>query len=202
MGRSSSLYLWLIPLHLGMSIRIVMVRDHFFGRFCRRKCRCQIRGIQNYLGERHSVKLRTNPRIHGWDNVSRTTIDTIDTIELLYSYLAGMNGVAYTMHNVLCRSVTIEARFTAFSRSSGSRRDWSHVWRWQKPPGIRYGSWVDLAVYLHTKTLNTPPTPRRSRSGLASKNDGGVGWGWILYRDTNIIWWNTPPSLLVSLEVI
>jgi hypothetical protein len=39
-------------------------------------------------------KLQTNPRIHGWDVVVST--NTIDTIELLYSYLAGMNGVAYT----------------------------------------------------------------------------------------------------------
>jgi hypothetical protein len=76
------------------------------------------------------VKLRTNPRIHGRDSVSRT--NTIDTIELLYSYLAGMNGVAYTMHNVLCRSVT-EARFIASSRSSGSHRNCTHlhggIWR-------------------------------------------------------------------------
>jgi hypothetical protein len=39
-------------------------------------------------------KLQTNPRIHGWDIVSRT--NTTDTMELLYSYLAGMNGIAYT----------------------------------------------------------------------------------------------------------
>jgi hypothetical protein len=39
-------------------------------------------------------KLQTNPRIHGYDIVSRT--NTIDTIELLYSYLAGMNGISYT----------------------------------------------------------------------------------------------------------
>jgi hypothetical protein len=29
------------------------------------------------------------------------------------------------MHNVLCRSVTIEARYTASSRSSGSHRNWT-----------------------------------------------------------------------------
>jgi hypothetical protein len=46
-----------------------------------------------------------------------------------------MNGVAYTkMHNALCRSVTIEARFTsASSRSSGSHREWTRlhggIWR-------------------------------------------------------------------------
>jgi hypothetical protein len=37
------------------------------------------------------------------------------------------------MHNVLCRSVTIEAMFTASNRSSGSHRDWPHlhggIWR-------------------------------------------------------------------------
>jgi hypothetical protein len=34
------------------------------------------------------------------------------------------------MHNVLCRSVTIEARFTASSRSSaGSHRDWTDLYR-------------------------------------------------------------------------
>jgi hypothetical protein len=37
------------------------------------------------------------------------------------------------MYNVLCRSVTIEARFTASSRSSGSHREWPHlhggIWR-------------------------------------------------------------------------
>jgi hypothetical protein len=33
------------------------------------------------------------------------------------------------MHNVLCRSVTIEARFTASSRSSGSHRDWNDLYR-------------------------------------------------------------------------
>jgi hypothetical protein len=32
------------------------------------------------------------------------------------------------MHNVLCRSVTIEARFTASSRSSGSHRDWTDLY--------------------------------------------------------------------------
>jgi hypothetical protein len=37
---------------------------------------------------------QTNPRLHGWDIVSRT--NTMDIVELLYSYLAGMNGVAYT----------------------------------------------------------------------------------------------------------
>jgi hypothetical protein len=52
-------------------------------------------------------------------------------VELLYSYLAGMNGVAYTMHNMLCRSVRIEERSTAYSRSSGSspRRYLERVWR-------------------------------------------------------------------------
>jgi hypothetical protein len=53
--------------------------------------------IQAYLGLlRHSVKLRTYPRLHGRDGVSRT--NPMDTIELLYSYLAGMNGIAYTMY--------------------------------------------------------------------------------------------------------
>jgi hypothetical protein len=33
------------------------------------------------------------------------------------------------MHNVLCRSVTIEARFTASSRSSRSHRDWTDLYR-------------------------------------------------------------------------
>jgi hypothetical protein len=37
------------------------------------------------------------------------------------------------MHNASCRSVTIEARFTAYSRSSGSHREWTHlhggIWR-------------------------------------------------------------------------
>jgi hypothetical protein len=33
------------------------------------------------------------------------------------------------MHNVLCRSVTIEARFTASSRSSGSHRNWTDLYR-------------------------------------------------------------------------
>jgi hypothetical protein len=33
------------------------------------------------------------------------------------------------MHNVLCRYVTIEARFTASSRSSGSHRDWTDLYR-------------------------------------------------------------------------
>jgi hypothetical protein len=44
-----------------------------------------------------------------------------------------MNGIAYTMHNVLCKSVTIEARFTASSRSSGLQQYWSTlyggIWR-------------------------------------------------------------------------
>jgi hypothetical protein len=71
-------------------------------------------------------QLRTNPRLHGRDSVSRTT--AIDTIELLYSYLARMKGVAYKMHNVLCRSVTIEARFTASSRSSGPQQYWSALY--------------------------------------------------------------------------
>jgi hypothetical protein len=52
-----------------------------------------------------------------------------NTIELLYSDLAGMNGVAYTMHNALCRYVTMEARFTASSRSSGSHRNWTDLYR-------------------------------------------------------------------------
>jgi hypothetical protein len=56
----------------------------------------------------------TNPRIQRWEIVART--NTIDTIELLYSYLAGMNDFAYTMHNVLCRSVTIEARYCLQSK--------------------------------------------------------------------------------------
>jgi hypothetical protein len=67
------------------------------------------------------------------------------TIELLYSYLAGMNGVAYTMHNVhvLCKSVTIEARLTdsveAAARNNTGRLSTavSGDWRLQKPPGIR-----------------------------------------------------------------
>jgi hypothetical protein len=59
------------------------------------------------------------------------TVSRTNTIDLLYSYLAGMNGIACTMHNVLCTSVTIEVRFTA-SRSSGSHRDWPH-----SPGGIR-----------------------------------------------------------------
>jgi hypothetical protein len=50
--------------------------------------------VSSFLHHPTSVKLQTNPRIHGWDIVSRT--NTIDTIELLYSYLAGMNGIAYT----------------------------------------------------------------------------------------------------------
>jgi hypothetical protein len=41
-------------------------------------------------------KLQTNPRIHGCDIVSRT--NTIDTIELLYSYLAASPT---QMHNGL-----------------------------------------------------------------------------------------------------
>jgi hypothetical protein len=31
------------------------------------------------------------------------------------------------MRNAQCRSVTIEARFTASSRSSGSHREWTHI---------------------------------------------------------------------------
>jgi hypothetical protein len=62
-------------------------------------------------------KLQTNPRIHGCDIVLRK--NTIDTIEVLYSYLADMASPTQ-MHNVLCGSVTIEARFTASSRRSGS----------------------------------------------------------------------------------
>jgi hypothetical protein len=52
------------------------------------------RSIQNYLAGVASCtpwNYGLPPRIYGWDIVSRT-----DTIELLYSYLAGMNGVAYT----------------------------------------------------------------------------------------------------------
>jgi hypothetical protein len=33
------------------------------------------------------------------------------------------------MHNVLSRSVTIEARFTASSRSNASHSDWTHLYR-------------------------------------------------------------------------
>jgi hypothetical protein len=33
------------------------------------------------------------------------------------------------MHNALCRSVTIEARLSAPSRSSGSHRDWTDLYR-------------------------------------------------------------------------
>jgi hypothetical protein len=33
------------------------------------------------------------------------------------------------MHSVLCRSVTIEARFTASSRNSCSHRDWTDLYR-------------------------------------------------------------------------
>jgi hypothetical protein len=51
------------------------------------------------------------------------------TIELLYSYLAGMNGVAYTNAQCIVQIVTIEARFTASSRSSGSHRDLTDLYR-------------------------------------------------------------------------
>jgi hypothetical protein len=97
-----------------------------------------------YLGVlRHSVKLRTYPRLHGRDSVSRT--NTIDAIELLYSYLTGMNGVAYTMHNVLCRSMTTEARFTASSRSSGPHLCWSAlyggIWSLAMTETTEYSAW-------------------------------------------------------------
>jgi hypothetical protein len=60
---------------------------------------------------RHSVKLRTNPRTHGWEIVSRIT-------QKNYSYLVGMmtsptQCSVGVMYNVVCRSMTIEARFTA-----------------------------------------------------------------------------------------
>jgi hypothetical protein len=58
--------------------------------------------IEAMLGEHPELpgvaslrQTQTNPRIHGSDIVSKT--NTIDTIELLYSYLAGINGVAYTI---------------------------------------------------------------------------------------------------------
>jgi hypothetical protein len=115
-----------LPAHLGQARNGITSISNAF--VCVSKCST----IQAYLGVlRHSVKLRTNPRLHERDSVSRT--NTIDTIEQLYSYLAGMNGVTYTMHNVLCRSVTIEERFTASSQSSGPQQYWSalygSIWR-------------------------------------------------------------------------
>jgi hypothetical protein len=48
-------------------------------------------------------KLQTNPRIHGCDIVART-----NTIELLYSYLAGMNDIAYTNAQCMYRMESTE----------------------------------------------------------------------------------------------
>jgi hypothetical protein len=54
--------------------------------------------------------------------------------------------VAYTMHNVLCRSVTIEARFIASSRSNGSHRDWTHlhggIWSLATTETAGYSAWM------------------------------------------------------------
>jgi hypothetical protein len=50
------------------------------------------------------------------------------------------------MHNVLCRSVTIEARFTASSRSSGSHRDWTHLYR-ASNSRVRGALWKALYVW-------------------------------------------------------
>jgi hypothetical protein len=49
------------------------------------------------------------------------------------------------MHNVLCRSVTIEARFTASSQSSGSHRDWTDLYR-ASNSRVRGALWKALYV--------------------------------------------------------
>jgi hypothetical protein len=67
----------------------------------------------------------------GTEIVSRTDTE-------LYSYLAGMNGVAYT-------NAQGEARFTASSRSSGSHRDWTHLCR-ASNSRVRGALWKALYV--------------------------------------------------------
>jgi hypothetical protein len=50
------------------------------------------------------------------------------------------------MHNVLCRSVTVEERFTASSRSSGSHKNWTDLYR-ASNSRVRGALWK--ALYVH-----------------------------------------------------
>jgi hypothetical protein len=50
------------------------------------------------------------------------------------------------MHNVLCRSVTIEARLTASSRSSGSHRNLTDLYRASNSQLVRRALWKALYV--------------------------------------------------------
>jgi hypothetical protein len=88
------------------------------------------------------------------------------------------------MHNVLCRSVTIEARFTASSRSSGSHRNWTDLYM-ASNSRVRGALWKALYVQdVHSGTRgNTSNTEVAHRSDSHSPiRLGQVRWSFVNVR--------------------
>jgi hypothetical protein len=80
------------------------------------------------------------------------------------------------MHNVLCRSVTIETRFTASSLSGGSHRNWTDLY-WASNSRVG-GSAVEGAVCTgwvsqSENCSDWPPNPNMASSECVD----GVNWG-------------------------